>query len=138
MRICIVLCSKYKTNTVILTKGGEAVKVLKLMAFMIVLSLVFTCLISSPAVAGENPWDADGDGNIETGTFSDSTYSSGNDVIAFRTSALDPNPGCMDGLWFDITYQFSSWVMSFIVDQPVVDRGDSGKTSNNGKSGMIR
>jgi hypothetical protein len=93
------------------------VKGLKLIAFLAMLSLLLACLVSVPALSGENPWDADGGTDEKNPSgYSDTVDSKGGDdgvIVVFGCPTIDdPNASWFDLVLLPLSYAFSSWVLS--------------------------
>jgi hypothetical protein len=99
-----------------------AVKRLKLMALLVMLSLILACLVSTPVFSGENPWDSDGgsgdDGPDRQG---DSTLNNGDGGNGFTFA-----PRTWTGMEsfrfgsavFYMSYAFSAWVTERLAVAP--------------------
>jgi hypothetical protein len=93
---------------------------LKLIAFFLALSMVFTMFVSNSAFSGENPWDSDG-GDNDPGDMSDTTVIVGGDdnIPPAMRSAANPGGG-LDAVLFDIGFSLVKWCYGDLKTRKVV------------------
>jgi hypothetical protein len=115
-----------------------AVRGTKLIAFMMMLSLLFACLVSVPVFSGENPWDADGSPGGSPGDSSDSTVNvgDGQDIIGLSTTDDGSGTTWINGVIFSLSYQFSWWVMNphVVLKKANSDESDANTSVNTSRA----